>query len=195
MVSCSGSLVQSCCGEGGAPQTHVPGECGELSPSSGHTGVAPAHGCVLWGWRGKGRCRQIALCVGSSHCVPATLGLPLLTGVCSPRLYCSGSRLLYMEQALSCVSFRVLHKSVDSVAPGFCAFPCWSSSGSQELDGRTVPGDGEPYPLRGPSLSFRVGQSGACALCLVSSNPPGRCQPSRISGSLWLETGSLFAVW
>ena len=24
---------------------------------------------------------------------------------------------------------------------------------------------------------------------------PGGCQPSRISGSLWLETGSLFAVW
>ena len=28
-----------------------------------------------------------------------------------------------------------------------------------------------------------------------SCDPLGGCQPSRISGSLWLETGSLFAVW
>ena len=30
-------------------------------------------------------------------------------------------------------SFRVLHKSVDSVAPEFCAFPSLSGSGSQRL--------------------------------------------------------------
>ena len=41
-----------------------------------------------------------------------------------------------------------------------------SSSGSQELDGRTLPGCGAPYPLRGPSLGFRACQSGACTLCL-----------------------------
>ena len=29
MVSCLGSLVQSCCGEGGALQTNVTGLCGE----------------------------------------------------------------------------------------------------------------------------------------------------------------------
>ena len=66
-----------------------------------------------------------------------------------------------------------------------------SSSGSQETDKRTLPGCGAPSPLRGPSLS---------ALCLFweldsSCDPPGRCQPFRISGSLWLETGSLFAIW
>ena len=60
MVSCSGSLVPSLCGEGGALQTNVSGVCGEHSPCSGHTGFAP------------------------------------LTGVCFPRLHCSGSRLLYM---------------------------------------------------------------------------------------------------
>ena len=58
---------------------------------------------------------------------------------------------------------------------------------------------GAPYPLRGPSLSFRARWLGAPCVCsgeLVSScDPSGRCQPSRISGSLWLETGSLFAVW
>ena len=36
MVSCLGSLVQSCCGEGGTLQTNITGMCGEW--------VAPAHG-------------------------------------------------------------------------------------------------------------------------------------------------------
>ena len=90
-------------------------------------------------------------------------------------------------------SFRVLHKSADSVAPAFCAFPCLSGSGSQELDGCTLPGCGAPCPLRGPSLSF-------CAPCvcsqeLASSHDHPGCRPSRISGSLWIETGGLFAVW
>ena len=46
--------------------------------------------------------------------------------------------------------------------------PGRSSSGSQELDGRTLPG-GAPSPLRGPSLSPRLQRLGACALCLVAT--------------------------
>ena len=63
-------------------------------------------------------------------------------------------------------SFRVLHRSADWVGSAFCAFPGWSSSGSQELDERTFPGCGAPYPLCGPSLSFRACLRGAQALCL-----------------------------
>ena len=47
MVSCLGSLVQSCCGEEGALQTNVTGLCGEHSQCSSHSGFAPAHGCVF----------------------------------------------------------------------------------------------------------------------------------------------------
>ena len=47
MVSCLGSLVQSCCGEGGALQTDVTGLCGEHSQCSGHTGFAPLMAYVL----------------------------------------------------------------------------------------------------------------------------------------------------
>ena len=129
--------------------------------------------------------------------------------MCFPRLHCSGSRLLSRQRVLRCVDFpglsrsdsgfRVLHRSADSVGPVFCAFPGPSSSGSQELDGCTLLGCSVPYPLRGPSLSFPARRSSAPCVCsreLASSHdPPGRCQPSRISGSLWLETGSLFAVW
>ena len=136
------------------------------------------------------------------------MGLPPLTGVCFPRLPCSGSTLLSRERALSCVhfpglsrsdsGFRVLHKDADSVGPAFCAFPGQSSSGSRELDGCTLPG-AVRLLLRGPILSFHACRSGAPCVCSVkldsSCDPPGKCRPARISGSLWLETGSLFAVW
>ena len=39
-----GSLVQSCCGEGGTLQTNITGVCGECSQCMDHTGFAPTHG-------------------------------------------------------------------------------------------------------------------------------------------------------
>ena len=103
-------------------------------------------------------------CVGSTCSVPAIMGLPLPTGVCFPRLHCSGSRLLSRERALSCMHFLgpsrsgsgslVLHKGADSVGSVFCAFPGQSSSGRQELDELTLPGCSTASPLHGPSLSF-----------------------------------------
>ena len=150
----------------------------------------------------EGRCRQMSLAsVGSTHSVPATLGLPPLMGVCFSRLQCSGSRLLYMERALSCMWFQF---SGSPQKRGLC-WPCVlclprSSSGSQELDGRTLPGAASLLPSGVPA-SVSAGWSGASGLCLFSGAGlwlrPSRwgCQPSRISGSLWLETGGLFAVW
>ena len=38
-----GSLVQSCCGEGGTLQRNITGMCGVCSQCLGHTGFAPAH--------------------------------------------------------------------------------------------------------------------------------------------------------
>ena len=129
--------------------------------------------------------------------------------VCFPILHFSGSRLLYRERALSCMNFpglsfsgsvfRVLHKDADWVGPAFCAFTCRRSSGNQEFDEHTLPGCSAPYPLCGPSLSFHARWSGVPCIpsgkLISGCHPPGGCQPSRISGSLWLETGSLFAVW
>ena len=34
-----------------------------------------------------------------------------------------------------------------------------------------------------------------CMHPVFSCDPPGGCRPSGVSGSLWLETGGLFAVW
>ena len=137
MVSCSGSLVQSCCREGRALQTDISGLCGEHSQCSSHTGFAPTHRRVL------------------------------------PRLHCSGSRLLYMERALRCVRFQFLGPPQKRGLSCTCilCLPRRSSSGSQELDGYTLPGCGAPSPLRGPSLSFHPRRSGACALCLAATLP------------------------
>ena len=43
MVIYLGSLVQSCCGEGGKLQTNITGMCRKCSQCLGHTGFAPAH--------------------------------------------------------------------------------------------------------------------------------------------------------
>ena len=146
---------------------------------------------------------DIAVCGEHSH-VPATLGLPLLTGVCAFPVYTAQAPgcSIWSEACVACgSSFRVLHNSADSVAPAFCAFPGLSGSGSQGLDGRTLPGCGAPFPLCGPSLSFcarrSVPAACVCSQELASSRDPpgGGCRPSKISGSLWIETGGLFAVW
>ena len=74
--------------------------------------------------------------------------------VCFPRLHCSVSRLLYMERALHCMWFQfsgIPQKQGLSCTCVFC-FPRPSGSGSQALDGRTLPGCGAPSPPRGPSL-------------------------------------------
>ena len=44
MVTFLGSLIQSCCGEGGPLQTNITGMCGECSQCFSRTGFAPAHG-------------------------------------------------------------------------------------------------------------------------------------------------------
>ena len=97
-------------------------------------------------------------------------------GVCGEHSQCSGHTgfgpargvcafPVYTAQAPGCSigsgprvvcgsSFRVFHKSADTVWPAFCAFPDWSSSGIREPDKRTLPRCGAPYPLRSPSLSF-----------------------------------------
>ena len=147
---------------------------------------------------------QGALVVFRPHCV-----CPRSGQVCVSCLHFSGSRLLSREWALHCVHFpglsrsgsgsRVFHKSADSVQPAFCAFPGQSSSGSQELDELTLPRCRVPYPLCGPSFSFQACQSVRLASVLGSWTLAVTLQANvdhpESQGSLWLEAGSLFAVW
>ena len=159
MISYSGLLVQSCCGEGGALRTDI---CvwGALTAFRPHW-VCPVQGCL-----------------------------------CFPRLHCSGSRLLYMERALRCLQFQF------SGTPQKRRFGCACVLCLPRPERLWQPGAWAPSPLRGPSLNFLAfGSSLVPAACVCSQEldssrdpPGGGCRPSRISGSLWLETGGLFAV-
>ena len=69
-------------------------------------------------------------------------------GVCAFPVYTAqapGSSIWSGPCAECGSSFWVLHKSADSVAPAFCAFPGLSGSGSQRL-GSSLPGCGTPFP-------------------------------------------------
>ena len=98
-----GSLVQSCCGEGGTLQTNNTGVCGECSQclSHGHTGFAPTHGVFAF----PAYTAQ-ALGCSAGNCLRPSLGCMHFPG-----LSCSGS------------GTRVLHKGTDLVGPVFCALP------------------------------------------------------------------------
>ena len=127
---------------------------------------------------------------------------------CFPRPHCSGSRLLYMERALRSARFQpsgVPQKRGLHCACVLC-LPCPSGSGSQELDGRTVPGAARllpsvvpasvsacagrvpaPPPLRIPSPSHCQRRSGVCALCLAG--------PSRRMSTIQNLRRSLVRNW
>ena len=130
MAFCSGSLVQSRCGEGG-------------------------------------HCRQMSLaCVGSAHSVPATLGLPPLTAH-----VLSASTLLWLQAALQGAGpelravpvFRYSTKA--QTCSGLCFVPSLARAAQAARSLTSALSRGAPYPLRGPSLSFRARWLGApCVL-------------------------------
>ena len=100
-------------------------------------------------------------CVGSTRSVLATLGLLPLMGVCFPHLHYLGSWLLYMEQALRCVRFQILGSPQKRGLGWACVLclPRPSSSGSQELDGHTLPHAERLLPSPVPvSVSVRAGR-------------------------------------
>ena len=116
------------------------------------------------------------------------------------RLHCSGSRLLYMERPLRGMRFQFSGTPQKRGLGWTCVLclPRPSSSGRQELAGRALPAAARLLPSAAPASvsTSRVPAPCVCSGELASSrDPPGRCQPSRISGSLWLEAGNLFSVW
>ena len=145
--------------------------------------------------------------MGSTRSVLATLGLLSLWLVSFPRLHCSGTRLLYREQALSCMHFpglshsgsrfRLSTKVQTRLGLCFVPSPVGAAQAARSLTSALSLGTVGLIPSAVPTC-FCVRWSGVPCVSsgeLVSSREPsGGCQPSRVSGSLWLEAGSLFAV-
>ena len=91
-------------------------------------------------------------------------------------------------------SFRVLHKSADSVAPAFCAFPGLSGSGSQRL-GRPLPGCGAPFPsVANGSGSQRPGRPLPGCGAPFPSAAPARATESGLRKSLDRNRGPVCSV-
>ena len=93
-----GSLVQSCCGEGGTLQTNNTGMC---SQGLGHTGFAPAHGvCAFPVYTAQ------ALGCSAGNCLRWALDCMYFPGL-----------------SHSASGTRVVLRGADSVGPAFCALP------------------------------------------------------------------------
>ena len=101
MVTCLGSLVQLCCGEGGTLQTNITGVCGECLQCMDNTGFAPVHST----WAFPDYTAQ------APGCSKGELSKWALCCMHFPGLSCSGS------------GSWVLHKGTDSVGHAFCAIP------------------------------------------------------------------------
>ena len=155
-------------------------------------------------------CKQISLaCVGSACSVWATLGLPLLMGVCTFSVYatqvpgCSagelskagpGLRALPRSKPLRFRFSGTPTRAQTLLGLRFVSLPGPSSSGGQVLGEYTLPRwGGASYHLPCPSRSVSWVCSGSTISgvpCVSSGelisgcDPPGRCQPSRIPGRL-----------
>ena len=127
--------------------------------------VVSCLGCLFSCAVGRdGRCRQIPLaCVGSTGSAPATRGLPPLTALCPFPVYTAqlqaalqgaGPALCVLPRPKQLrFSFSGTPQRPRLGWACILCLPSLSCSGSQELDERTLPGCGAPYPLREPSLS------------------------------------------
>ena len=153
-------------------------------PLRGGRGAADRYRCV-WGARAVFRPHWV--CPRSRVCA-----LPVYTAQAPG---CS----IWSGPCVACGSFSGTPQKRGLGWACVLCLPCPSSSGSQELDGRTLPWRRAFSPPRSQPQFPSAPVGCVCLVCsgeLVSSrDPPGGCQPSRISGSLWLETGGLFAVW
>ena len=146
----------------------------------------------------EGHCRQMSLaCVGGTRSVRPHRVCPA-HGACAT--------LLRPQAALQGVGPE-LHavpvlgystKAQTRLGLRFVPSPARAAQAARSLMGTLFPGAVHLIPSAVPaSVSTHAGWVRlVCSGEVVSScDPPSGCQPSRISGSLWLETGSLFAVW
>ena len=167
MVSCLGLFGQPCYREGGALQTNVTGLCGEHLQCSSHAGFAPAQRCVL-----------------SSSTL---LRLPAALYGMGPPLYA----VPVFGYSTTLQTRLGLH---------FVPSPARTAQAARSLTSALSPGVVRLLTSAVP-VSVSMGSSRVCTPCVCSPelasshDPPSICQPSRISGNVWLETGSLFAVW
>ena len=136
--------------------------------------------------------------MGSSHRVLATLGLPR-SRVCASPIYTAqaSSCSTWSEPCVACgSSFGYYPKVQIRLGLHFVPSLAGVAQAARSLTGALSPGAVCLLPSAVPaSVSMHTSQVPATYVCFwelaSSQDPPGGCRPSRISGSLWLETGGL----
>ena len=157
----------------------------------GRGGVLFRFACSVALWGGRGAADKYhwhvwgALSVLRPHWV-----CPHSWRVCFLCSHCSGSRLLYRERALSSVhfpglsrsgsSFRVLHKSVDSVGSAFCAFPGRAAQSARSLMSTLSPGAVRLIPSTVPAC-FRECAGPIRLVSLLGSWSPAATLPADVN--------------
>ena len=139
MISCLGSLVQWCCGEGGTLQTNITGVCGACSQCLGHTEFAPARGVCAF---------------------------PVYTARASGCSAGSGLWVACTSQNYAVQVPRYSTKAQTQLGLCFVPFPGLSNSGDQVFGKRAVPRYSASHHLPGPSHLVSWVRSG-CAVCLL----------------------------
>ena len=144
VVSCLGSLVQVCCGEGGTLQSDMTGMCGECSQCMDHTGFAPAQGvCAFPAYTAQapacsaGELSKVGLCLvlfpGPSRSGSGSRALHKGTDSAGPCVSCTSQAQAAQAQV------QALRLSTNAQTR-LVLFPGLSSSGNQLLGEHTVPG-------------------------------------------------------
>ena len=134
MVTYLGSLLQSCCGEGGTLQRNITGMYGECLQCLGLTGFVPAHGvCAFPVYTSQ------ALGCSAGELSEVGPGLHALPRSKPLRFRFSGTPQRHRLSWACILSLRSV------------PFPVLSSSGNQVLGEGTLPRCGASYHLPGPS--------------------------------------------
>ena len=154
MVTYLGSLVPSCCGEGGTLQTNVTGVCGECSQCMDQAGFAPARGVCL-------------LAPGCSAGAPSKVGSVFRALPRSKPLRFS-SCVLCLSQVQAAQLTRCLASALSQLGGASYHLP-----GPRPLVSCVC--------LKSAISGVPCVSSGAV---ISGCDPPCRCQPSRIPGRL-----------
>ena len=113
-------------------------------------------------------------CVGSTHVFWPHWVCPAHVCVCSPRLHCSGSRLLCMERALCCVRFQ-FSDTPQKRGLGWASVLCLPRPKQlRQLEAWAhSPQCGAPFPSVAPACAAgRVPEACVCLEELASSRDP-----------------------
>ena len=172
VVTYLGSLVQLCCGEGGALKANIAGMCEECLQCMDHTGIAPAHGACafpVYTTQAPGCSEGETSKAGPGlHAFPRSKLFRFWLSATPQRQRLSWACILYPSQVRGAQATRYLARALSQVCIASYHLPVPSHLVSRMCHKSAVSG------------VLCVSSGGLILGC----DPPGRCQAFRIPGRL-----------